>query len=295
MKKVLSMGLAVVLVLSFAGCGVNQNVTIQSSSTSLSSTTQSKSTTTTQSLSQSTAQTTTQHIHSYTASVTTQAGCTTDGVKTYTCTCGDSYLEKIAAKGHKWSQWVSVLASHPFHPSVMKRTCSGCKATEQSSNYNSMLKNYLTLVGWLDCSYTSPAQLTAAQAATSVTLMMGIEPQVNWDTGEATRTYPIAKLNEYTTKCFGRTFDFTSLREVSMPIGGTISYDAAQNALVWKFIYGSGEERSAVVSDGFINVDDTRFVMNYHWEFLDGTKSEACSFVVELKNGNYVITSIHHS
>lgn len=40
------------------------------------------------------------HTHNYTSEVTTSATCTTDGVKTYTCTCGDSYTEVIAAIGH---------------------------------------------------------------------------------------------------------------------------------------------------------------------------------------------------
>ena len=39
--------------------------------------------------------------HSYTSKVTTAAGCTSTGVKTYTCSkCGDSYTEQIAAVGH---------------------------------------------------------------------------------------------------------------------------------------------------------------------------------------------------
>ena len=41
------------------------------------------------------------HVHSYTSSVTTKATCTTDGIKTFTCLCGDSYTETIKATGHK--------------------------------------------------------------------------------------------------------------------------------------------------------------------------------------------------
>ena len=40
------------------------------------------------------------HTHSYTAEVTTAATCTTAGVRTYTCSCGDSYTEVIPALGH---------------------------------------------------------------------------------------------------------------------------------------------------------------------------------------------------
>lgn len=40
------------------------------------------------------------HTHSYTSEVTTAATCTTAGVKTYTCSCGDTYTEAIPATGH---------------------------------------------------------------------------------------------------------------------------------------------------------------------------------------------------
>lgn len=40
------------------------------------------------------------HTHSYTAEVTEAPTCEEDGVRTYTCTCGDSYTEAIPATGH---------------------------------------------------------------------------------------------------------------------------------------------------------------------------------------------------
>ena len=42
------------------------------------------------------------HTHSYSESVTTEPGCTTDGVKTFTCSCGDTYTEPIPATGHSY-------------------------------------------------------------------------------------------------------------------------------------------------------------------------------------------------
>lgn len=44
------------------------------------------------------------HTHSYITKVTTPATCTTDGIKTYTCSCGDSYTEVIKATDHKWDE-----------------------------------------------------------------------------------------------------------------------------------------------------------------------------------------------
>lgn len=44
------------------------------------------------------------HSHSYTSKVTKAATCTSAGETTYTCACGDSYVDKTkpAAKGHSW-------------------------------------------------------------------------------------------------------------------------------------------------------------------------------------------------
>ena len=45
-----------------------------------------------------------EHIHDYGEGVvTTEPGCETKGVKTFTCSCGDSYTEEIPAIGHKWN------------------------------------------------------------------------------------------------------------------------------------------------------------------------------------------------
>lgn len=60
---------------------------------------------------------TTPHTHSYTSSVTTQATCTTDGVRTYICSCGHSYTEAIPATGHKYVDGVCSVcgATDPNH------------------------------------------------------------------------------------------------------------------------------------------------------------------------------------
>lgn len=46
------------------------------------------------------------HTHSYTATVTKQPTCTAEGVKTFKCSCGDSYTEAISAAGHIFGAYV---------------------------------------------------------------------------------------------------------------------------------------------------------------------------------------------
>ena len=44
------------------------------------------------------------HAHAYTATVTTAATCTTPGVRTHACACGESYTEEIPATGHSYGR-----------------------------------------------------------------------------------------------------------------------------------------------------------------------------------------------
>ena len=43
------------------------------------------------------------HTHNYNGVVTVQATCVTNGVKTYTCSCGDSYTENLGTTAHDYS------------------------------------------------------------------------------------------------------------------------------------------------------------------------------------------------
>lgn len=47
------------------------------------------------------------HEHSYQEEVTKEATCTETGEKTFTCDCGDSYTEEIAALGHEYTDTVT--------------------------------------------------------------------------------------------------------------------------------------------------------------------------------------------
>ena len=59
------------------------------------------------------------HKHQYSYETTTEATCTTNGVKTYTCSCGDNYIETIWAYGHSYiNNFCSVCgAEMPEEPS----------------------------------------------------------------------------------------------------------------------------------------------------------------------------------
>ena len=76
-------------------------------------------------------ETTSEHKHSYASAVTKAATCTTDGTKTFTCSCGDSYTEKIAATGsHTWGEWETIKEPTGTTNGTSQRKCNTCSATE---------------------------------------------------------------------------------------------------------------------------------------------------------------------
>ena len=69
--------------------------------------------------------------HSYTAKVTTAATCTTEGVKTYTCSkCGDVYTESIPVTDHSWSfgrcTGCGTVCDHNWIDGICKTCGSAC-------------------------------------------------------------------------------------------------------------------------------------------------------------------------
>ena len=66
--------------------------------------------------------------------VTTEATCTTDGVKTYTCSvCKTTKTETIKATGHKMGEWKTVTAATTQKEGKQERTCTACDYKETKS------------------------------------------------------------------------------------------------------------------------------------------------------------------
>lgn len=63
------------------------------------------------------------HTHSYTETITTEATCTTDGLKTFTCECGDTYTETIPALNHNWGNWEVSTAATCSSMGIETRVC----------------------------------------------------------------------------------------------------------------------------------------------------------------------------
>ncbi|MGI6168044.1 MAG: leucine-rich repeat domain-containing protein [Eubacteriales bacterium] len=70
------------------------------------------------------------HEHSYTE-VVTPPTCTEGGYTTYTCSCGDTYVDnQTDPLGHDWGEWKTTVAATCTAVGTETRSCTRCDATE---------------------------------------------------------------------------------------------------------------------------------------------------------------------
>ena len=91
-KRLLGFLICTMLVSMCVGCGAESTTTEQSEIT----TAITAEDTTAEQTSETTEES---HTHNYTEEITTDATCEADGLKTFTCECGDTYTEAIIASG----------------------------------------------------------------------------------------------------------------------------------------------------------------------------------------------------
>lgn len=85
------------------------------------------------------------HEHVYTEVITTEATCTTDGLKTLTCECGDTYTEPITATGHVFSNYVYNNDATYTADGTKTGTCE-CGLTDIRTAENSKLEYTFTYI-----------------------------------------------------------------------------------------------------------------------------------------------------
>lgn len=73
------------------------------------------------------------HTHSYTATVTTPASCTSNGVKTYTCSCGSSYTKDIDKTAHVAGEWKTTKEATCTSDGTKVKNCSICGTNMESA------------------------------------------------------------------------------------------------------------------------------------------------------------------
>lgn len=113
---------------SLTGCGANSNVNESTEVTADATTSEDNA-----------VETEPPHKHNYTETVTTEPTCNSDGVKTFTCECGDSYTEPITAVGHVFENYTSNNDATYTADGTETAKCSNCDVTDTRTAEGSML------------------------------------------------------------------------------------------------------------------------------------------------------------
>ena len=95
------------------------------------------------------------HEHNYVENVVTEVTCTTDGITSYTCECGDTYDEAVSATGHTWGDYVANGDATYLADGTKTATCTGCGETDTIADDGSKLAYTYT-----DCEAVKYAQQT---------------------------------------------------------------------------------------------------------------------------------------
>ncbi len=76
----------------------------------------------------------TSHTHSWgSGAITKDATCTQSGIRTYTCSCGETKIESIPATGHQYSDWYVTKQAKCTESGVETSKCSKCGDTKTQS------------------------------------------------------------------------------------------------------------------------------------------------------------------
>lgn len=310
MKKLLALLLASTLMLSLAACGGDDKNTATGDNTSTTQTEGSESTSTPDETSKPSETTkpseatkpseTTkpEHKHSYTSKVTTAATCGKDGVKTFTCSCGDTYTEKMDATGHKWGEWTQTTAPSYTAKGEETRTCSSCSAIEKRDvaqlTLDNIFKNYPAVITTDEMDslgfFNSVNDLNVYKVF--VWAIGHINP-TSTSQDNLTRSYSVSSLNSFTNKYLGRTFDYSLAQKDNG--SEKVVYDATAQTVTITYAGGMGGMGFDTKYVGYEQIDDNHFVVTYEtnydaWPTYDYSNKNVV-IEIEKVNDNYIITA----
>ncbi len=138
-KRLLGILLSVMLVSVCVGCGAESTVAEQTEAVEATATEEATPEQTTEPTATPEA-TEEPHTHNYTEEITTEATCEADGLKTYTCECGDTYTEAIPATGHIYENYVSNNDATYTSDGTEIAKCNTCDLTDTRTAEGSKLE-----------------------------------------------------------------------------------------------------------------------------------------------------------
>ena len=165
------------------------------------------------------------HKHSYTSKITTPSTCTAVGVKTFSCSCGDTYTETISKASHKYSD--SVTNPTCTNGGYTTHTCSVCGDSFSDSNTKPSGHN------WKEATCTAPktcskcnstegnatghswnaATCTAPKTCSKCNLTEGSATGHNWKDATCTAPKTCSKCNSTEGNATGHSWDAATCTE----------------------------------------------------------------------------------
>ncbi len=138
--------------------------------------------------------------HHYNSSVTTNPTCTSNGVKTFTCSCGHSYTEAIAATGHSYSSSVTTEPSC-FTAGVRTYTCGcGSSYTEAIAALGGHIGYNKDIISFATCNSEGLVEYCCVGCGDTYTEVLPIEDH-NWGHKTISRNGIVIKVCDYCTYC----------------------------------------------------------------------------------------------
>ena len=221
--------------------------------------------------------------------------CADGGVKTMSCTkCNYAYAEALPAIEHSMDGWLYFDEATDFTPGVEKNVCGNCEYTETRLDYSRMFRNYAHIIRWLP-EFSDPAQLQAFGVeglnVISAAYFNGISAEQVSAEGEFPYVFRIhgVDLDEFTTKVFGMTYDYTGVENLNVLHESRCSYNADNNSL-YITAYGAGNETPELASLEYTTEDDVHFTVTALWRYSEGGEFTT-TFTVEKVGENYIIAS----
>lgn len=201
------------------------------------------------------------------------------------CACG----EAACGDTHSWGDWTILEKGTNYTPAITEHTCSKCGEKESMESFDQMFRYYAELLKWIPF-FTEAERLQQNLDSVITAAFFGEIPVVTEvdENNACTHTIKVSDLDDFTTKVFGCTYDYTGVENLWVLFESKASYDAAEDAIVIR-AFGAGDE-TAQLQDVTYEVTDGGSYMVIATFSREGETFEK-AFCVAKRNGNYVIST----
>ena len=205
------------------------------------------------------------------------------------CACGGGNVTEVCTE-HNWGDWEVVTESGEFAPGQSKRLCKVCGAEEVRNEYYKMLLHYSEIIRWLPFFTEAERLQQSIDSVITAAFFGGVahDTIINEDDSFYYHIIKVSDLNEFTTKVFGCTYDYTGVSNLEVLLECNASYDAAQDAILIKAL-GAGDEMPVLTDVSYEETEGGTLMVTAYFEF-HGQINEKC-FCVAKHGDNYVITT----